>query len=107
MFKQILGVNDKEINTHFNLGLLYEKTNRKSEAIDEYNKVIELLPEGSEATKTKLEKMISNIKKGVENTPENLGLTQQNSEADNSGSGEGTQATPPGEETQAPVQPQQ
>lgn len=104
LFKQILGVNNKEINTHFNLGLLYEKTNRKSEAIDEYNKVIELLPDGSETTKTQLEKMISNIKKGVENTPENLGLTQQNSEADNSE--EGSQATTPGEETQAPVQPQ-
>ena len=76
LFKQILGVNDKEINTHFNLGLLYEKTNRKPEAISEYSKVIELLPEGSDATKTQLEKMISNIKKGVENTPENLGLTQ-------------------------------
>jgi tetratricopeptide (TPR) repeat protein len=84
LFKQILGVNDKEINTHFNLGLLYEKTNRKSEAVNEYSKVIELLPEGSDSTKEQLEKMISNIKRGVENTPENLGLTQQSSEADNS-----------------------
>ena len=105
LFKQILGVNNKEINTHFNLGLLYEKTDRKSEAIDKYNKVIELLPDGSDTTKNQLEKMISNIKKGVENTPENLGLNQQNSESDNTE--ESSQVTNPGEETQAPVQPQE
>lgn len=81
LFKQILGVNDKEINTHFNLGLLYEKTSRKSEAIDEYKKVSDLLPEGSEATKDQLDKMIGNIRRGVENTPENLGLAKTASES--------------------------
>ena len=79
LFKQILGVNDKEINTHFNLGLLYEKTDRKNEAIKEYERVRELLPAGSEETKSQLEKMIANIKKGVENTPENLGLVRSQS----------------------------
>jgi tetratricopeptide (TPR) repeat protein len=69
LFKQILGVNN-------NLGLLYEKTDRKAEAKAEYEKVIELLPEGSEKTKEQLEKMIENINNGIENTPENLGLTE-------------------------------
>lgn len=78
LFKQILGVNDKEINTHFNLGLLYEKTDRKAEASDEYEKVIELLPDGSDKTKEQLEKMIDNIENGIENTPESLGLTTNN-----------------------------
>ena len=99
LFKQILGVNDKEINTHFNLGLLYEKTNRKPEAIDEYNKVISLLPDGSGTTKTQLEKMISNIRKGIENTPETLGLNQSSDAAsgsDNSGGADqNTQAPAP------------
>jgi putative inorganic carbon (hco3(-)) transporter len=72
LFKQILGVNDKEINTHFTLGLLYEKTNKKKEAVDEYKKVIELLPEAQADVKTQIEKMISNIQNGIENTPENL-----------------------------------
>ncbi len=80
LFKQILGVNDKEINTHFNLGLLYEKTSRKAEAAAEYAKVIELLPEGSEKTKEQLDKMIGNIKNGIENTPESLGLTGNNAQ---------------------------
>ncbi len=83
LFKQILAVNDKEINTHFNLGLLYEKIDRKQEAIKEYSQVMELLPEGSDSTKSQLEKMISNIKKGVENTPDTLGLTEnQNTQAE-------------------------
>jgi cytochrome c-type biogenesis protein CcmH/NrfG len=72
LFKQILGVNDKEINTHFSLGLLYEKTDKKKEAIDEYKKVIELLPAAQTDVKARIEKMISNIQNGIENTPENL-----------------------------------
>lgn len=88
LFKQILGVNDKEINTYFNLGLLYEKTDRKNEAIKEYEKVIELLPSGSDETKNQLEKMISNIKRGVENTPENLGLVKSNEVANQEESNE-------------------
>jgi len=72
LFKQILGVNDKELNTHFSLGLLYEKTKKNREAIDEYNKVIELLPDTQTDVKPRIEKMISNIQNGIENTPENL-----------------------------------
>jgi tetratricopeptide (TPR) repeat protein len=76
LFKKILGVNDKEINTHFNLGLLYEKTSRKSDAVSEYKRVLELLPdnENNKQTKIQLNKMISNIENGIENTPESLGL---------------------------------
>jgi cytochrome c-type biogenesis protein CcmH/NrfG len=76
LFKQILGVNDKEINTHFNLGLLYEKTGRKPEAIDAYKKVLDILGdnENTKRTREQLSKMISNIENGIENTPENLGL---------------------------------
>lgn len=76
LFKQILGINDKEINTHFSLGMLYEKQKKKNEAIDEYKKVLDLLPSsGSEETRKQINKMISNIQAGIENTPENLGLT--------------------------------
>lgn len=72
LFKNILGVNDKELNTHFSLGLLYEKTKKNKEAIDEYKKVVELLPATQTDVKARIEKMISNIQNGVENTPENL-----------------------------------
>jgi tetratricopeptide (TPR) repeat protein len=76
LYKQILGVNDKEINTHFNLALLYEKNNKKAEAVDELNKVLSLLPQGSDQAKAQIQKMISNIQNGVPNTAENLGLNQ-------------------------------
>lgn len=79
LFNKILGVNDKEINTNFSLGMLYEKTGRKSEAIDKYKKVIDLLPANSDKARSQIEKMVSNIKNGVENTPENLGLNQNQS----------------------------
>lgn len=88
LFKQILGVNDKEINTHFSLGLLYEKTGRKSEAVSEYKKVIDLLPasqqnepaggtEGSGSAKDKIEKMISNIGNGISNQTVNAPTEDQ------------------------------
>jgi cytochrome c-type biogenesis protein CcmH/NrfG len=75
IFKQILGVNDKEINTHFSLAILYEKTKKNKEAIDEYNRVLELLPPEQKDARTRIEKMISNLKNGIENTPQNLGDT--------------------------------
>jgi len=75
LFKQILSVNGNDINTNFSLGLLYEKTNRKDEAIAQYQKVLNLLPAGSasDQAKSQVQKMISNIQNGIENTPENLG----------------------------------
>ncbi len=78
LFKQILGVNDKEINTHFSLGLLYEKTSRKSEAIGEYQKVLELLPEGSDDARGKVQKMIDNIQNGVSNFTQDSAGSNEN-----------------------------
>ncbi|HBI33908.1 MAG TPA: hypothetical protein DEA43_03625 [Candidatus Moranbacteria bacterium] len=74
IYKNILSKNDKEVNTHFSLGLLYEKTNRNSDATLQYQKVLELLPEENAEVKTKIQKMISNIAAGIENKPENLGV---------------------------------
>lgn len=65
---KILGVNDKEINTHLSLGMLYEKTNRKSEAIKEYRRVIELLPIESQSAIDKVNEMINNVIGGVDNS---------------------------------------
>ncbi|MFA5962332.1 MAG: hypothetical protein WC848_06650 [Parcubacteria group bacterium] len=76
IFKMVVKADDKNINAHFYLGLAYEKDKNKDGAKEEYRKVVGLLSgDGSADTKKQLEKMISNIDKGVENTPENLGLT--------------------------------
>ncbi len=72
IFKKVLGVNDKEINTHFSLGLLYEKTQRKNEAISEYKAVLDLLPAESADVRERIEKMITNIESGVSNISDNL-----------------------------------
>jgi len=56
------------------LGMLYEKQNKDAEAISEYEKVLALLPdtEVNKDTRAKIQKMISNVKNGIENTAENL-----------------------------------
>jgi len=72
LYEYILTVNDKEINTHFSLGMLYEKMNKKDEAIKKYRDVLALLPDGSDQAEKQIQRMISNIQNGIENTQENL-----------------------------------
>lgn len=77
-FNEILGVNSQEVNTHFSLGILYEKTGRKNKAIEELEKVLKLLPANVEAeTKERVRKMIDNLRNGVENGPGNLSATPE------------------------------
>ncbi len=75
-YKQVVLLNDKNENGHFYLGLLYEKNNQKAEAKIQYNKVISLLEKRRNNQKTieKIKQMISNLDKGIKNTPESLGL---------------------------------
>lgn len=72
IYKNILSKNEKEINTLFSYGLLLEKTKRNTEAVTQYKKVLEILPENSSEVKAKVQKMISNINAGIENKPENV-----------------------------------
>lgn len=88
IYKAIITQNDKDINGHFYLGLLYDKMKRRNEAKDELRKVISLLPENSQDTQKQIEKMIANIDAGIENTPQSLGLVQpenQNNPAETTG----------------------
>lgn len=76
IYKAIISQNDGNISAHFYLGLLYEKEKNKNEARQEYQKVNDLLVgDNMQDTKKQVEKMISNLEKGIENTPENLGLS--------------------------------
>lgn len=72
IFKAILGINNKEVNTHFNLALLYEKMQRKDDAIKEYQEVLGLLPEQSAEVKSKIEEMIKKVESGGSNLSENV-----------------------------------
>jgi len=81
LFKMVIKADDKNINAHFYLGLAYEKDKNKNDAKAEYQKVISLLSGDNTAeTKGQLQKMISNLDRGIENTPENLGLVQKEEE---------------------------
>ncbi len=90
IYKAIIAREDGNISAHFYLGLLYEKNKNKSGAKQEYQKVSSLLAgDGVAETKKQIEKMISNVDAGIENTPESLGLTSvQKEEASGSEAGE-------------------
>lgn len=120
LFKAAIAQNDNDINAHFYLGLLLEKEKKKSEAKDEYNKVKDLLVgDNNSDTRKQIDKMISNIDAGIENTPQSLGLVQTNktsSESPREITGEvapqaaspvspGVSATQSGEENSSGVQP--
>lgn len=92
LFKDIIAANDNEVNAHFNLGLLYEKTNRRNEASGEYKKIIELLGTGYDDVRARLQKMTDNIRKGIENTPENLNVASP-ATAENAMDGSGVNQT--------------
>jgi cytochrome c-type biogenesis protein CcmH/NrfG len=74
IYKNILEVSPNEVNVHLSLGMLYEGSKRKQEAIDEYQKVMDLLPADSKDARDKVSKMISNTKNGVPNNAETLGV---------------------------------
>lgn len=78
LFKQILTVNSKEVNAHFYLGMLYEKTQESGKAIDEYQEVINLLPADAKDAKDKISSMIDNIGNGISNFQNNLAQPQNN-----------------------------
>lgn len=92
LYKAVVALNDKDINGHFYLGLLYEKNSNKSGAKDEYKKVIDILSSGNGKDKNsetidQLNKMIQNVDRGIANTPENLGLIQK-TQAENNATNE-------------------
>lgn len=61
IFKEIIKEEDKYINAHFNLGLLYGKENKKSEAKRELQKAIDLA--GDQKTKDKIKEELDNLEK--------------------------------------------
>lgn len=71
IFLDILKANEKLIDVRLSLGLLYEKQGKKQGAIDEYQKILDLLPADAEGsvkqTREQVQKLISNVQSGVGN----------------------------------------
>jgi len=72
VFLGIKNILENNIENLANLAFLYEKTERNDEAIVQYEKILSLLPEESVEARDRVKLMISNIRRGIENTPENL-----------------------------------
>ncbi len=64
---QIIGVNDQEVNSHLNLGLLYERTGRRDEAVAEYKKILAMLPEEDEKARENIQGLIDTVEQGGSN----------------------------------------
>lgn len=71
LLKQIIGVNDKEVNSYLNLGLLYERTGRSKEAVDEYKKILTILPEDDKKSRENIQGLIDTIEQGGSNVDVN------------------------------------
>ncbi|HRY82341.1 MAG TPA: tetratricopeptide repeat protein [Candidatus Moranbacteria bacterium] len=71
IYKKIISAQGNEPNIYLNLGLLYEKMKRFDDALEQYKKVLNLLPEKNLDAKNKIQKMIDNAGQGIENTVEN------------------------------------
>jgi tetratricopeptide (TPR) repeat protein len=64
---QIIGVNDKEVNSHLNLGLLYERMGNKDDAVVEYKNILALLPEDDEKSHENIQGLIDTVEQGGSN----------------------------------------
>ena len=71
IFLDILKANEKLIDVRLSLGLLYEKQGKKQSAIDEYQRIVDLLPSDVEGnlkqTREQVEQLITNVRNGTGN----------------------------------------
>ena len=68
LLKEMLASNDKNLNAYVTLGLVYEQTNRKSDAIESYQKILSLLSgDNTDAAKKQVQTLIDNVKAGKSN----------------------------------------
>ena len=74
LFKNGLTINEKEPNILFQFGLLYEQLKENDKAVEQYQKVLDLLSTDSNETRDKVQKMIENVK----NRSGNLDLLKEN-----------------------------
>lgn len=75
LYKEVLTANERLIDVRLSLGLLYESTNRRTEALSEYEKILSYLPdeEGTtpavKQTRAQVNKVIDNLRNGKGNIP--------------------------------------
>lgn len=69
LLKDILAANDKSLNTHLNLGLVYEKMDRRDDAIKSYQNIMDLLKDGDgvDAARKQVQVLIDTVRAGKKN----------------------------------------
>jgi len=74
-FKDILKTNEKLIDVRLSLGLLYESWNKRDQALEQYRKILDFLPndenETIRSTRQQVEKLISTLQSGKSNIAAN------------------------------------
>lgn len=76
LYKQVLEANDRLIDVRLSLGLLYELQGKRDGAMEQYEKILSLIPEDEKAaanvqqTRTQITKIIENLRSGKGNIPE-------------------------------------
>lgn len=75
LYKEVLTANERLIDVRLSLGLLYESTNRRDQALSEYEKILSYLPEDDgvapavKQTRTQVLQVIDNLRNGQGNIP--------------------------------------
>lgn len=75
LYKQVLDANDRLIDVRLSLGLLYELQGKRDAAMEQYEKILSLIPEDEKAaaniqqTRTQITKIIENLRSGQGNIP--------------------------------------
>ena len=74
IFKGILEIDQNQMDARINLGFLYEKQGKKDDAINQFNEVLKSIPDESIEAKDRINKIIENIRNGVENNSESINV---------------------------------
>lgn len=91
LLKQILGQNDQEVTALLNLGLLYEKQNKRDEAVAEYKKILVIIPEESEEPRKRIQELIDTVERGGSNVTGGQAQPQEDEEQNDGEEDEGDQ----------------
>jgi tetratricopeptide (TPR) repeat protein len=82
LYKEVLTANERLIDVRLSLGLLYESTNRRTEALSEYEKILSFLPEEDgtapavKQTRAQVNQVIDNLRSGKGNIPSENSLPE-------------------------------
>ncbi len=82
LYKQVLEANERLIDVRLSLGLLYESENKRAAAMEEYEKILTLIPDNEgtpdnvKKTRTQITQVIENLRSGKGNIPAGNSLAE-------------------------------